>query len=319
MTHSEMLEKGLPTTFDNSMRKWRSCPREYNWWRRGFSFASKPAFFAFGSAWGVCQGEWYKQDSREKDTKVRALNALQVGLKSWDASAAEGAKTDTRENLIDLWGRYIEMYPEEPWEMVASEMGWQYPLPGTGGKYMLGGAIDGYLKWEPFGMLVLETKTSGKWVSDQYLRQWSFSQQVTGYIWYLVQLLGEENVFGCLMNIACKLSSKAGKTPKFARKLEKRSAEELEEFERAWRSDIEVLEKYYSEEFFPKTDDALNCVGREGRSRCLFQPLCLSSIPLEELDPLQFESIVLRKEEWEPWKREGEEEEAASSREKGGD
>lgn len=312
MTHREMLEKGLPDTFDNSMRKWRSCPRKSYWTRRGFTYAGKPAYFAFGSAWGATQAAWYSQASSDKPTAERALNALQIGLKNWDASAAEGARNDTRENLVRLWGLYTDMYPEEPWEMVASEMGWQYPLRDSG--YMLGGAIDGYISWPPFGMLVLETKTSGVWLGDQYLRQWSFSQQVTGYIWYLTQLLGEEQVFGCLMNLACKQISKAGKTPQFNRKLEKRSTEELEEFERSWISDIEVLEKYYSEEFFPKTDNPINCAGGIGKSACLFQPLCLSSIPLEELDPLQFESIVLQKEEWEPWKREGKEEEEGNDK-----
>lgn len=305
MTHAEFIRDGLPDTFDNTMRTtFKQCPRKYYWWRRGFDYAQKPAYFAWGGAWGRILNAWYSSPGPFGTSPARfAQEALNEGLDYWDSQGCPDDYTNKRSSLIELWKLYQRTYPQEPWTLIAGEVGWKWPLRGT--PWFLGGALDGYISWHPYGTLVLENKTAGVWLSDNYLRQWSFSPQVTGYIWAITRMRGEE-IFGCLMNITCKRISKAGKTPQFARPLEKRSLDWLDEFENDWLMDILLLKWYYDEAHFPMTTDPINCTGGIGKSPCLYQPLCLDPRPLNVINPLLWPNIREKEEFWEPWNREGE-------------
>ena len=170
-----------------------------------------------------------------------------------------------------------------------------------------GGSLDAYLEWPGYGLLVLENKTTGSYLTDNYIDSWSFSSQVTQYIWYLTQLQGKE-IFGCLMNMACKRIPKK-KTPDalFARDLQKRSPFQLEEFEEEVFAQIKDIEKEWNRWLWPRTRNHVECAGGIGKSPCLFRPLCKAQTkPWDLEDPTSFEGIVWREGPWEPWKRKGE-------------
>lgn len=307
MRDEALRAAGPPERFDNTMgATFEECPRKFYWWRRGFTHASRPSYFAFGSAWGVLQGEWYSLGGGSicpADPKY-----MEIVKKVWEKGKAyfleqvqgDAAPPNDLATLETLFIRYVETYPLDNFKVVGAERGWLWPLEGT--PYFLGGSIDQYIEWPPYGTLVKEDKTVGTHLTDSYIRQWEFSNQVTGYIWYISKLLGEE-CFGCLMNLASKkILRGTGKTPQFARTLIKKSPEQLKEFEVDWIHRIHRIEDSWARWHWPKTTNPISCTGGIGKSPCLYQPLCLSSQPFYKLNPLQFPGIIEDDTPWEPWK-----------------
>jgi len=306
MTDDELKAQGPPLKFDNSMRSsFESCPRSFMWWRRGYTYnqESKPAFFVFGSAWGIMQGVWHDSPGPHSSLSDSifadcAQLALDAGLLYWDHHSPVEKARDTRANLYALFTLYLETYQMEPFSMVkgGAEKGWLYPLEHT--PYYLGGSTDGYLMWEGIGTLIKEDKTTSIYLNDKYIRQWRFANQITGYIWYHSKLSDEP---GCLVNMASKQITKAGKTPQFTRVLERRSPLELKEFERDWLFTIHKIEDCWAQWIWPKTHNPINCTGGIGKSACLYQNLCLSDLPYQIIDPLTFPGIKLDETPWAPW------------------
>lgn len=305
---------GPPKRYDNTMRTlFHQCQRKFYWWKiRGVDYLIRPSYFAWGSAWHEIKGYWYSHPDCQatpysSEWKKAALKALMVGLNYWDNSGATDIRLDTRENLQRLWRAYIKTYPNETWTLVkgGAELGWLWPLPLAGGQassYFLGGSLDGYIDFPGLGTLPLEEKTTGIWLSDFWMMQWRFSSQITGYIWYATQLVGD--CHGALINMATKQVVKGtGTTPQFASQIETRNEDELLEFENDWRRDIEDIERSWDRWHFPKTTDTINCTGGIGKSACPYKGLCLCGLPPYLVDPLAFPNLVLRREKWEPWKR----------------
>ncbi len=318
MTSAELKALGPPTTLDNTLRTtYRGCPRKEYWFLRGYDYkeGTKPAYFIFGSAFTEMQDHWYKNEGDYE-------GSLKAGQEYWNANieGKETFKPDNLETLEGLWKLYTEHYPMEPWTLIDGEVGWRFPIGERNGEVLwYGGSMDGYIEWPGYGFLVLENKTTGGWIASNYIAQWSYSPQVTGYIWGLTQLKGEE-IFGCLMNMSCKnlpappkilkngneAKRKARTTPQFGRKLEQRSTVALEEFESEVLDDFRLIHEEWDRWTWKKSIDPGECVGRPGRSACLYRHICITPIPFEEIDPLTFQGIKLRKGVWEPWKRRGE-------------
>ncbi len=310
MLDQELRKLGPPIKFDNTIRTtFTQCPRKFYWWRRGYDYSIRPAYFTFGSAWGIAQGVWHLSEGprlAQGEGNWEDLVDLAVGkaILFWDKEGRAEGGVNTKENLETLFRLYAENYQLEPWGMVTdgAERGFLFPLEGT--EYFLGGALDGQLYWEGLGSLFKEDKTTGVYLNDQYIRGWNFSSQVTGYCWYGHKLYGDE-FFGVLMDMASKRVTKAGKTAQFERNLEKRSEENLREFEEDWRRQIWRIEDAWENWHWPKTTDTINCVGGIGKSPCLYQKLCLGDQHFEDiaenLDPCQFDNIVINPEPWAPW------------------
>ena len=311
LTDKEFRENEPPLTYDNTMRTiFRSCPRKLYWFLRGLDYVSIPPYFTFGKAWQVVLDNWYNPQVETGMSPDQIYThgeaALEKGREVWEKDGAIGNGINTWENFKALFSYYMATYPFEPFKVIGMEQGWEWPLEGT--PYFLGGSLDGYIEWEPYGLLLLENKTAGVYLGDQYIRQYSFSSQITQYIWYLTQLHGEE-VFGCLVNMACKRIPKK-KVPEnlFARDLQKRSPFQLEEFEQDILLVIKDVEREWDRWIWPKTEDIINCVGGIGKASCLFQNLCLAEAKPWELDPFAYEGIGIREGPWEPWKRSRKEE-----------
>jgi hypothetical protein len=317
LTDKSMREAGPPVSYDNTMLvSIDNCKRKFYFFWRGLDYEVTPSYFTFGRAWQEGLSAWY---GTKGAIGVRLNAALSVATNLWNDEGSPEVRNDTLENLKMLLLFYAVEYETENFEILTLddqvELGFEVPafkLEGT--EISLSGAIDGYLSWKSYGKGVLENKSSGMYLTDQYLSQWSFSSQVSQYLWGLRQILGEEP-FGCLMNCACKrLSQKAknefklsGTIPEgiFARNLEKRSKFQMEEFEKGCRRIIkEIFVEWHSWDW-PKCRDPIYCVGGIGKSPCLFKNLCLLDADpwdLEEEDLLG-QGIKWREESWEPWKR----------------
>lgn len=311
-----LRQAGPPLRYDNTLRMmFHQCQRKFYWWKiRQVDQTLRPGYFSFGSAWHEIKGSWYTFLSANPtvvpgsdEWRFGALSALQHGLDFWDNSGAIDNKLDSRTNLTRMWQAYVKDQPTEPFRLVkgGAELGWLWPLPNAGGsasRYYLGGSMDGYVEWPGYGLMPNEEKTTSIWLSDFYIMQWRFSSQITGYIWYLSNLLGTERVHGAVISMATKQTAKAA-TPQFARTIETRTEADFLEFERDWRRDIESIERSYDRWHFPKTTDTINCTGGIGKSSCPYRGMCLSGMPPSLLSPQSFPNLCLRTEEWQPWLR----------------
>lgn len=313
-------QAGPPLRYDNTLRVlFLQCPRKFYWWKiRQVDQLVRPPYFAFGSAWHLIKGTWYTTLSHNPslvplsdEWRFEGLRALSAGLNFWDNSGAQPTKHDNRDNLASMWSAYLGQYPTEPWQLIkgGSELGWLWPLPSAGGAhtaYFLGGSMDGYIEWPGYGQMCLEEKTTSIWLSDQYILQWRFSSQITGYIWYLANLLGTSRVHGAVISMATKQTpAKSGATPRFSRIIETRTEEDFLEFERDWRTTIDHITRCWDNWHWPKTTDTINCVGGIGKSACPYKGLCLSGLPPHLISHTSFPNLTLR-EQWEPWKRQQE-------------
>lgn len=295
-TDLELREQGPPKTYDNTILvQAQECMRKLYWFLRGFDYAYTPAYFAFGQAWEVAQDRWFG-GQRSYDEAIAAAEA------HWNSlGVSEGKDHDTLDNLRELFRRYTEVYPSEPFEIIGAEKGWEWPIVGT--DWFLGGSLDCFVNWDEYGIIAKENKTTGVYLTDQYISQWTYSDQVTGYIWYLTQLKGEE-VYGCLMDLAFKRILKGtGSTPQFHRSLETRSAQQLNEFVERSCEYIVNVHTAWDRWTWPKTKNPINCVGGIGKSPCLFRGVCLNEAHFTKINPLVYEGIGQREGEWEPWKR----------------
>ena len=310
-----------PTIFDNTMRcQFLECPRKLNWWWQGYDYEQIPPYFAFGQAWGIIKQAWYtskghKTDPKSPEWQALALDALAQGIHHWeDLGTENAAKPNDLETLAALWNSYLEIYPNEDLEMIAPEVGFTFPLGVINGQEVnIGGALDGYVSQEGLGVYALEEKTVGIYLSDSYISSYTYSPQITTYIWQGRKTIGGE-FSGVLVNMATKrILGPSAKTPQFARTFQNRTDEELEEFERDFSSFIKDYYRAIDEDYFRKSANPINCAGGIGKSPCLFRGLCASGIPYKDIDPLAF-PFIIKKEDWiwEPWKR-GQEDEKKNS------
>jgi len=311
MKDSELKAQGPPLEVDNTILSiLTTCPRKTYWFLRGLDYKSTPRYFIVGRAFGAALNEWHTSEGTPIMERVgKMLNKAQ---EIWTAEAPEepqeGGKKeiDSWETLKDTLLAYVDNYGEhEPWRMPydKGEIGFKVPLPGTSVLYC--GSIDAPIEWEPYGMLIREDKTTGAWINQGYLDQWDFSTQVTGYIMAAWILLGEP--FGCYMNIAGKKPRKEP-SDRFARYLTKRSQWQIDEFVRDTKRLIESLQREWDTWTWPKLGqrNPMNCAGGMGRSRCLYQSLCLQEAdPWQLEEGFQFIDEFTWRGKWAPWERDG--------------
>lgn len=302
--------------FDNSMRcSFAECARKLRWWQLGYDYEQRPSYFAFGTAWGIIKQVWYSSGAQQMDStspewQALAREALAAGLAEMGASD-EFKKPNDPQTLMDLWNLYLESYPNEDIVMIAPEVGFTYPLGTVEGiEVSIGGALDGYVSQEGIGVFALEEKTTGVYLSDSFLSGYTYSPQITTYIWQGRKTIGEE-FQGVLVNVVAKrILSSSAKTPQFTRTFQNRTDEDLEEFERDFICFVRDFYRAVDEDYFPRTTNPINCCGGIGKSPCLFRGLCASGIPYREVDPTVFPGIIqIPNFVWEPWKRSGNEKE----------
>lgn len=313
----ELKEGGPPTHHDNTMRTtFESCRRKSYWFLRGLEFKVTPSYFTWGNAWQRALEVWY---TTQGASEHRGAKAIEAAEEFWRDSGSPEQGNDTLDNLKFLITMYAVEYPEEPWDIVTPnqkmELGFELPFEDP---YWLCGAIDGYINWPPYGVLLLENKSTGLSLGgdarDKYLAQWTFSTQVDQYLWALRQIL-ETEPFGCLMNVVSKRLTlkakdalmKTGALPdgQFARNLEKRSEFRSSEFELGVQCYLEDVEREWDRWVWPKTSNPIECVGGIGKSPCPFKRLCLAEVPFSQMEENEIlgHDLTWRTHDWQPWRR----------------
>lgn len=306
-----------PKIWDNTMRSMLvQCPRKLYYFLRRFDYApaEMPAYFSFGRAFHQGLLTWHTTADDPVKPYARQLVALAAAKNLWDNEAAIAKPpTDCKENLLAKLESYFDFWgTTEVWKFVplGGEAGWIWPLGTTG--FELAGAIDGYVNWPERGMFVLEHKTTGGYITEGYRAQWHFATQITGYVWYLHQILPKEEIFGAMINMITKnrkTERSRWKTPEFDRELVKKTKQDIEIFAEDFYYDLQQFQRYWNDWHWPQTGRtfAANCTGGPGRSPCLFRAICATPIRPEEVNIKRYPHIIEKAEAWEPWKRTEEE------------
>ena len=299
----EELRSTIPDTFDNTMLSTYSvCPRKLYWFLRGIRTTVDPAYFLFGRAWGRAQKAWHESQGTEAGPRERKNYAIDQARKLWEQEAPTELGDNTLSNFIEMIEIYTEIHEApEQWEIIASEIGFREELSEG---LFYAGALDAEISWEPYGILVKEDKTTGQYLSGNFMKQWDFATQVTGYQWGMEKILGKE-IFGVLMNVASKRKRKEAEL-RFARDLQKRSKEALD----TWEKDTTLLCKKIQEEWRVHSwlplgmRNQTNCSGGIGKSPCDYAILCKDERPFWRIDPLKFQGFK-EVSSWTPWERTG--------------
>jgi len=311
----------LPTHADQTMLKsFFGCRRKFYWWYlRRVDFKITPPYFIWGQAWQEMLCFWYSKT--ELDLEERLSGAISLGEKLWNDSGTLPMGYNNLDTLRWAMIFYAANFPEEPWEIITLdekvELGFEIPFPPRP-IWSICGAIDGYIDWGPFGLLVLENKSAGIDVqSAKYLLQWSFDLQPMTYTWALRQIL-EQDPFGTYMNCVCKkITQKNIKEfqeahiiphAMFARKDIQKSSFHYREFEQSVNDCLIQIEVEWDLWHWPKTYNTIECTGGIGKSACPYQRLCLQERNPWEITDEEVEMIpglVVKRDKWEPWKRGG--------------
>jgi len=321
MNNTELQESGFPPIWDNTMRQLAvACPRKLYYFLRGFDYdpSTKPAYFVWGSAWEEIMATWYSasQDILQDPVKraTHAYLSLQMGYQVWDEMNPIEKTLNKRSSFEPIWNAYLDQYPYETWHMIerGAEAGWTFPLVGT--PYSLGGAFDGVIEvHEPLhGLMALENKTTGAFITKNYIDSWHFAPQVTGYIWYGRKILGDQFI-GALMNLVTKnLPGPRSQwtTPRFARVVVTKTDHQLAEFEEqaAWHINL-IKREHWDRWYWPKTLNKDDCCGGIGKAPCLFRPLCFSDVNPADVNHTDCPGVSLREGPWQPWLRWGSQDE----------
>lgn len=300
----------FPDTFDNTMlSNFCSCHRKFYWFSRRVFSSFNPPYFAFGRAFGVGVNTWHQFQGKQ-DVETRLGLALVEAQKEWMRDNPDEDNTNNLENLCRLLEDYTLVYGEfERWEPAykSGELGFTFPIQGT--PYSYGGSIDQPIDWPGYGIMLREDKTTGGWITPNYMEQWDFSTQVVGYLWAFTQLQGKVP-YGTLMNVASKKPRK-DKDLQFGRRIVEHSEWKISEFINGTTEIIQNIERCYSANSFPMTGarDPIHCTGGMGRSACDYKGLCLIAREPDEISDEELISLGYTiKGPWAPWEREGENE-----------
>lgn len=306
MTDQEFRQLGPPLIWDNSMRSTLyKCPRKFYWFLRGYVSETKESFFSYGSAIHKALELWHSTyDKEEAETSLTKL---------WIDSGAQDKGLDNLQGLITKFRRYTDAYgQEESFKVLQAEQGWKLPLSQNihGLPIQLGGSIDAEILWLPTNeVMVREDKTTGGYLSDSYVEQWSYSTQVTGYCWYAFKT---DKTPSCIINMMTKNTPgprSKWSTPEFFRLHIFKNPVELSTFEDDFITEISnFISHYWDKRHWPMSGrtDSRNCTGGMGISRCPYITLCKtdSIYNYTEIEPLELTTVLqLRKTSWEPWKR----------------
>ena len=313
MNDETLRKNGPPDTFDNTLIGNWTCPRQFYYFLRRIDYQESPAYFTFGRAFGQGINKWHEGQKSNLTIEERIFLAQEEARRIWVKDQPLEKGNDTFINLVEMIDSYCRLNLEvEPWITVAAEVGFKLPIPGTSCYYA--GSLDSYIEWPGYGLLLREDKTTGGYLTQSFIDQWSFSSQITGYIWALAQILGEIP-FGALMNMASKRPRKDPDL-RFSRNLETRSDWKVKKFMGETVSIIDSIRRQWDESSseywtWPRIGERVYsmCTGGIGKSPCMYRNLCLL-----DMEPWEFpknysytiHGLIEKDTKWEPWEREGE-------------
>lgn len=282
--------------FDNySLSCYRRCPTYYR--RRIQEMLVKPTERKTAAEFGVgihALEIYYKGGMTEK-AKEETLAAFMLHFAPFETEADDKR---TVVKGLSILTSYFQRYAEEPFEVVATEVGLAFDI----GEYIYKGRLDLVVKWlSPPGIYGFDHKTT----SDLDSIVVKPNNQFTGYIAYLNEMF--ENVHGFMANLIGvyktdkqkdKSSGKMIERDIFRRYPTTRSPWEVEEWKKGVLQTIHQIEECKECGVWPRYDAC-----KMYRTPCAFLDLCNAGS--EEVVQRMIQGGMYEVSPWEAYKEEG--------------
>lgn len=296
------IRKKSPNTWDPSMtHSVHECARLFYFtYIRNIGIAEEPDYFCSGRAWDAAMGAFDK----EGNLRIRYEAAVKAIHSVYDKTSCNRFHPKrTRESLLQLLERYIVMFPTSQYEVLASNLPLSIPLSDD---LFLGGELDKYMEWPPYGLVIGETKTSllhsGTKNWDGYMAQFKlggYGHQITHYN-YIVERTTGKKPWGTCVFTAC-LDIPARETTR--RDLfSKIWVEHSEAKTQDWLDCIHLADAKakWCWDNWTWPMQGQKCTGAWGTMPCAFRYICMLPAHLHELETVP--SIYVPQGEWAPWK-----------------
>ena len=287
-----------PGEYDNfALDCFRRCPTYYR--RRIVQSLIKPTDNKLALEFGIASHlglEKYYEGGMTDEARATALSEFMLSFAPHE-SIADDKRTVGRG--LDILTKYFMRYREEPFEVIATEVGVAFPLDDT---HIYVGRLDLVVKWlSPIGIYGVDHKTS----SDLDSLVDKPNNQITGYIYYLHELY--ENVHGFIINglgvyktdkKKDKASGKMVERDIFRRIPTTRSPYDLEHWRKGVLHTIHQIEECCAVGVWPMYDQC-----KKYRSWCPYRDLC--NCGSEEMAMKMVESGLYVVEPWSAYEEEG--------------
>lgn len=256
-------------------------------------------------AWQFCPMKWQERYENNLEPRVRDTSSLMFGTRMHQLLEERHKGTPGLFGPLDdevleaeaqlTFEAYCAYYPEEPFEIVATEQYFEVPLdhdgtvsdPENGSRHRYNGEFDAVVRRKDSGKLyLLETKTESRTSRSNSPEAWISKSQVGLYQWAAEQIYGEE-FEGILLNVITRQSPKGQCAPVFRRdNLHRTKEQQLDAIRNIiWVAD--QIENMQLTGFVPSNRN--NCVSGNGW-RCDFWALHVEpeGRPIKELVQLKF-------------------------------
>jgi hypothetical protein len=169
-----------------------------------------------------------------------------------------------------MFEQYKATYPEEPFQIEATELAFELEIPGTSHLYI--GRIDMLVRDKTTKQLsVFETKTESRGAKRNLPEAWAARTQASLYTW-AASTSRNEKIDHIVLNIATKGSPKGQVGPMFRRDTLERTDKQIEQALSDLRYVADQIEQLSSSiEPFPRFTNS--CVSETGW-KCDFYSLC---------------------------------------------
>lgn len=275
------------------------CARKFYYrYIRGITPLKEPDYFVSGRAWDAARGAW---EANIEDPKVAFQAATDAINRVYDTCNCDFFKDNrTRENLIALLTRFVLSHGDPPYKTIGSNIGFKFPYKD----FYLGGELDQYMDWPPYGVVVGEEKTttvipgSKGWPS--YENQFTlgrYSNQQVHYQWATLQV--SENLWGTRILVACLDIPKRASTERtlFQPIWKQVVRQEMLDYLTLCEERHEKILRCWDKWRWPK--EGQHCTGPWGSFPCEYQLLCKLPVALHQLEiPSNLFKVG---EPWAPW------------------
>ena len=274
-----------------SISTFQTCPKKfyYRMIKDLTPLTTAPALL-FGKALHMALETYYNNTENRLEKAIEAFKANYVDSES-DAKR-------TTANAEKLLRGYAEVYANEPFKVLSTEVGFSVPVEyGSGKSFLLCGRLDALVDWQG-ALYVLEHKSTTMLASN-YFFQFEMNMQVDGYIYAATQITGRR-CLGAIINameVWKNVQKPTAKTKQlsdhYARDPQSRSEHQLKEYCEDLGLVVEDIIKAEKLNRFPRNKQS--CFNYN--YKCPYWDICKYGED-ERLIEKNF-----RKERWEPYKQ----------------
>jgi len=295
----DTIDPTMGTTIDE-------CPRKfYLSFILNLTTKYEKDYFVSGRAWDAARGEIEKTDRGELlPFGKRWDNAMKVLDEIYENANTQFINPKReKSNIVSLLQLYLKDFPNPPYKVLASNVGFKFPYKD----FYLGGELDRYMEWPPYGIVVGEDKTTviviGSRNYDNYRAGFTLGQyanQITHYNWAVRQIT--ENVFGTCVLIASLDIPKRATTirQQFDQIWIQHSEQKIRDYLDLCESRMSKIRWCEKEGKWPKS--GRQCSGSWGFQACEFKELCLMDLPLDQINEETIPwNLYKQARRWRPW------------------